>query len=152
DSAIKGLGTTLTALGVEAYKDAGGESVAAAKTAHDAITTLIGFIYDSEKVALEKQEIAASENYIAEKLPAFLQVIERHKDEKANLGDKKTPKLREHYDAYISAVDAFRKATGDDVATKKTAVYTALQALVEDVNGSGSAVASLSSGDKTVVS
>lgn len=152
DSAIKGLGTTLTALGVEAYKDAGGESVAAAKTAHDAITTLIGFIYDSEKVALEKQEIAASENYIAEKLPAFLQVIERHKDEKANLGDKKTPKLREHYDAYISAVDAFRKATGDDVATKKTAVYTALQALVKDVNGSGSAVASLSSGDKTVVS
>ncbi|ECZ8128296.1 autotransporter outer membrane beta-barrel domain-containing protein [Salmonella enterica] len=152
DSAIKGLGTTLTALGVEAYKDAGGESVAAAKTAHDAITTLIGFIYDSEKVALEKQEIAASENYIAEKLPAFLQVIERHKDEKANLGDKKTPKLREHYDAYISAVDAFRKATGDDVATKKTAVYTALQALVGDVNGSGSAVASLSSGDKTVTS
>ncbi|EIM5533196.1 autotransporter outer membrane beta-barrel domain-containing protein, partial [Salmonella enterica subsp. enterica] len=152
DSAIKGLGTTLTALGVEAYKDAGGESVAAAKTAHDAITTLIGFIYDSEKVALEKQEIAASENYIAEKLPAFLQVIERHKDEKANLGDKKTPKLREHYDAYISAVDEFRKATGDDVATKKTAVYTALQALVEDVNGSGSAVASLSSGDKTVTS
>ncbi|EIZ5132061.1 autotransporter outer membrane beta-barrel domain-containing protein [Salmonella enterica] len=152
DSAIKGLGTTLTALGVEAYKDAGGESVAAAKTAHDAITTLIGFIYDSEKVALEKQEIAASENYIAEKLPAFLQVIERHKDEKANLGDKKTPKLREHYDAYISAVDAFRKATGDNVATKKTAVYTALQALVGDVNGSGSAVASLSSGDKTVTS
>ncbi|EEE9947259.1 autotransporter outer membrane beta-barrel domain-containing protein [Salmonella enterica subsp. enterica serovar Uzaramo] len=152
DSAIKGLGATLTALGVEAYKDAGGESVAAAKTAHDAITTLIGFIYDSEKVALEKQEIAASENYIAEKLPAFLQVIERHKDEAINQGSKDSQKLREHYDAYISAVDEFRKATGDDVATKKTAVYTALQALVGDVNGSGSAVASLSTGDKTVVS
>ncbi|EHT6840774.1 hypothetical protein KXL68_005087, partial [Salmonella enterica] len=157
DSAIKektGLQATLTALEAEAYKDAGGEGSAAddVKKAHTAITSLIKFISDSETVALEKQEIAASENYIAEKLPAFLQVIERHKDEKANLGDKKTPKLREHYDAYISAVDEFRKATGDDVATKKTAVYTALQALVEDVNGSGSAVASLSSGDKTVTS
>ncbi|ELN8993451.1 hypothetical protein RZT35_005232, partial [Salmonella enterica] len=157
DSAIKektGLQATLTALEAEAYKDAGGEGSAAddVKKAHTAITSLIKFISDSETVALEKQEIAASENYIAEKLPAFLQVIERHKDEAINQGSKDSQKLREHYDAYISAVDEFRKATGDDVATKKTAVYTALQALVEDVNGSGSAVASLSSGDKTVTS
>ncbi|HIB1592557.1 TPA: autotransporter outer membrane beta-barrel domain-containing protein [Salmonella enterica subsp. enterica serovar Muenchen] len=148
-----GLQATLIALDSEAYSTAGGDSNASdeVKKAHTAITQLVTFISNSEKVALEKQEITASENYIAEKLPAFLQIIERHKDEAINQGTKDSQKLREHYDAYISAVDEFRKTPSD--VTKKTAVYNALNALVTDVNDGGNASSSISnSGEKSQVS
>lgn len=143
-----GLQATLVALDSEAYKIAGGDSGASeeVKKAHTAITQLVNFISNSEKVAMGKQEITASENYIAEKLPAFLQIIERHKDEATNQGTKDSQKLREHYDAYISAVDEFRK-TPNDVA-KKTAVYNALNALVTDVNSGGSASSSVSNSEE----
>ncbi|EDW1489062.1 autotransporter outer membrane beta-barrel domain-containing protein [Salmonella enterica subsp. enterica] len=136
-----GLTATLKALDTLANTDAGDTSAAQpVKDAHTAIGDLLTYIGNSEKVARDNRMLAASESYIAEKLPAFLLVVERHKDEALNQGSDSDKKLREHYAAYLKAVDEFRK---DKTDVKKTSVYTALNQLVSDVNTAGSASASI---------
>ncbi|EAB6034671.1 hypothetical protein LDM01_005824, partial [Salmonella enterica subsp. enterica serovar Java] len=116
-----GLTATLKALDTLANTDAGDTAAAqSVKDAHAAITSLLTYIGNSEKVAQDNRMLAASESYISEKLPAFLLVVERHKDEALNQGTDKDKKLREHYADYLSAVDTFRK---DKTDTNKTAVY-----------------------------
>ncbi|EBW3155406.1 hypothetical protein DPB66_29125, partial [Salmonella enterica subsp. enterica serovar Java] len=145
-----GLTATLKALDTLANTDAGDTAAAqSVKDAHAAITSLLTYIGNSEKVAQDNRMLAASESYISEKLPAFLLVVERHKDEALNQGTDKDKKLREHYADYLSAVDTFRK---DKTDTNKTAVYTALSQLVIDVNAAGSAATSITSdSEKTAV-
>ncbi|ELO0595452.1 autotransporter outer membrane beta-barrel domain-containing protein [Salmonella enterica] len=145
-----GLTATLKALNTLANTDAGDTAAAqSVKDAHAAITSLLNYIGNSEKVAQDNRMLAASESYISEKLPAFLLVVERHKDEALNQGTDKDKKLREHYADYLSAVDTFRK---DKTDKNKTAVYTALSQLVTDVNAAGSAATSITSdSEKTAV-
>ncbi|EIG0951833.1 autotransporter outer membrane beta-barrel domain-containing protein [Salmonella enterica subsp. enterica serovar Muenchen] len=145
-----GLTATLKALNTLANTDAGDTAAAqSVKDAHAAITSLLNYIGNSEKVAQDNRMLAASESYISEKLPAFLLVVERHKDEALNQGTDKDKKLREHYADYLSAVDTFRK---DKTDKNKTAVYTALSQLVIDVNAAGSAATSINSdSEKTAV-
>ncbi len=145
-----GLTATLKALNTLANTDAGDTAAAqSVKDAHAAITSLLNYIGSSEKVAQDNRMLAASESYISEKLPAFLLVVERHKDEALNQGTDKDKKLREHYADYLSAVDTFRK---DKTDKNKTAVYTALSQLVTDVNAAGSAATSITSdSEKTAV-
>ncbi|EFP2800126.1 autotransporter outer membrane beta-barrel domain-containing protein [Salmonella enterica] len=136
-----GLTATLKALDTLANTDVGDATAAQpVKDAHDAIGKLLIYIGNSEKVARDNRMLAASESYIAEKLPAFLLIVERHKDEALNQGTDSEKKLREHYSDYLKAVDEFRK---DKTDIKKTSVYTALNQLVSDVNTSGSASASI---------
>lgn len=139
-----GLTATLKALDTLANTDAGDTAAQPVKDAHTAIGNLLTYIGNSEKVARDNRMLAASESYIAEKLPAFLMIVERHKDEALNQGSDSDKKLREHYAAYLSAVDAFRK---DKTDSNKTSVHTALNQLVSDVNTTGSAAASITSGD-----
>ncbi|EKO1959542.1 autotransporter outer membrane beta-barrel domain-containing protein [Salmonella enterica] len=135
-----GLTATLKALDTLANTDVGAAATQSVKDAHDAIGNLLTYIGNAEKVARDNRMLAASESYIAEKLPAFLLVVERHKDEALNQGSDSDKKLREHYAAYLKAVDEFRK---DKTDVKKTSVYTALNQLVSDVNATGSASASI---------
>ncbi|EII7450262.1 hypothetical protein LHS21_004541, partial [Salmonella enterica subsp. enterica serovar Newport] len=135
-----GLTATLKALDTLANTDVSVAAIQSVKDAHDAIGNLLTYIGNSEKVARDNRMLAASESYIAEKLPAFLLVVERHKDEVLNQGSDSDKKLREHYAAYLKAVDEFRK---DKTDVKKTSVYTALNQLVSDVNDKGSASASI---------
>ncbi|ENG1127949.1 autotransporter outer membrane beta-barrel domain-containing protein [Salmonella enterica subsp. enterica serovar Newport] len=136
-----GLTATLKALDALANTDAGDTSAAQnVKDAHAAISSLLNYIGNSEKVARDNRMLAASESYISEKLPAFLLVVERHKDEPLNQGTDKDKKLREHYADYLSAVDTFRK---DKTDKNKTAVYTALSQLVTDADTTGSASTSI---------
>lgn len=135
-----GLTATLKALDTLANTDVGVAATQSVKDAHDAIGNLLTYIGNSEKVARDNRMLAASESYIAEKLPAFLLIVERHKDEALNQGTDSEKKLREHYSDYLKAVDEFRK---DKTDIKKTSVYTALNQLVSDVNTSGSASASI---------
>ncbi|ELZ8477928.1 autotransporter outer membrane beta-barrel domain-containing protein [Salmonella enterica] len=135
-----GLAATLKALDTLANTDVGSAATQPVKDAHDAIGNLLTYIGNAEKVARDNRMLAASESYIAEKLPAFLLVVERHKDEVLNQGSDSDKKLREHYAAYLKAVDEFRK---DKTDVKKTSVYTALNQLVSDVNDKGSASASI---------
>ncbi|EAB4413751.1 autotransporter outer membrane beta-barrel domain-containing protein [Salmonella enterica] len=135
-----GLTATLKALDTLANTDVGSAATQSVKDAHDAIGNLLTYIGNAEKVARDNRMLAASESYIAEKLPAFLLVVERHKDEALNQGSDSDKKLREHYAAYLKAVDEFRK---DKTDVKKTSVYTALNELVSDVNATGSASASI---------
>ncbi|EGI6329888.1 autotransporter outer membrane beta-barrel domain-containing protein [Salmonella enterica subsp. enterica serovar Adelaide] len=145
-----GLTATLKALDTLANADAGDTAAAqSVKDAHAAITSLLNYIGKSEKVAQDNRMLAASESYISEKLPAFLLVVERHKDEALNQGTDKDKKLREHYADYLSVVDTFRK---DKTDKNKTDVYTALSQLVTDVNAAGSAATSITSdSEKTAV-
>ncbi|EPC0218991.1 autotransporter outer membrane beta-barrel domain-containing protein [Salmonella enterica subsp. enterica serovar Newport] len=135
-----GLTATLKALDTLANTDVGVTATQSVTDAHDAIGNLLTYIGNAEKVARDNRMLAASESYIAEKLPAFLLVVERHKDEALNQGSDSDKKLREHYAAYLKAVDEFRK---DKTDVKKTSVYTALNQLVSDVNSTGSASASI---------
>ncbi|EOV0239395.1 autotransporter outer membrane beta-barrel domain-containing protein [Salmonella enterica] len=138
-----GLVDTLKALDTLANTDAGDTAATQpVKDAHAAIGKLLTYIAGSEKVAQDNRMLAANESYISEKLPAFLLVVERHKDETLNQGTDKDKKLREHYAAYLSAVDTFIKEKTDG---NKTSVYTALHQLVTDVTDKGSAVASITS-------
>ncbi|EAV3689547.1 autotransporter outer membrane beta-barrel domain-containing protein [Salmonella enterica] len=137
-----GLTATLKALDTLVNTDVGDTAAQPVKDAHTAIGNLLTYIGNSEKVARDNRMLAASESYIAEKLPAFLLIVERHKDEALNQGSDSDKKLREHYAAYLSAVDTFRK---DKTDTNKTSVYTALNQLVSDVNTAGSAAASITS-------
>ncbi|ELC2816038.1 autotransporter outer membrane beta-barrel domain-containing protein [Salmonella enterica] len=138
-----GLVDTLKALDTLANTDAGDTTAAQpVKDAHAVIGKLLTYIVGSEKVAQDNRMLAANESYISEKLPAFLLVVERHKDETLNQGTDKDKKLREHYAAYLSAVDTFIKEKTDG---NKTSVYTALHQLVTDVTDKGSAVASITS-------
>ncbi|ECJ9599494.1 autotransporter outer membrane beta-barrel domain-containing protein [Salmonella enterica] len=138
-----GLAATFNALDTLANTDAGDSAAAQpVKDAHKAIGDLLTYIGNSEKVARDNRMLAASESYIAEKLPAFLLIVERHKDQALNQGSDSDRKLREHYSAYLSAVDTFRK---DKTDTNKTSVYTALNQLVSDVNTAGSAAVSITS-------
>lgn len=135
-----GLTATLKELDTLANTDVGSAAAQSVKDAHDAIGNLLTYIGNAEKVARDNRMLAASESYIAEKLPAFLLVVERHKDEALNQGSDSDKKLREHYAAYLKAVDEFRK---DKTDVKKTSVYTALNQLVSDVSATGSASVSI---------
>lgn len=141
-----GLLDTLKTLDTLANTDAGDTAATqSVKDAHAAIGKLLTYIAGSEKVAQDNRMLAANESYISEKLPAFLLVVERHKDETLNQGTDKDKKLREHYAAYLQAVTELQSAEVDKKAEKKTAVYTALNQLVTDVTDKGSAVASITS-------
>ncbi|EKO1025219.1 autotransporter outer membrane beta-barrel domain-containing protein, partial [Salmonella enterica subsp. enterica] len=104
----------------------------------------------SYKVLQEQQKQAAAENYIQEKLPSFLTLVEKYKKADGNTdADKKknADKLDGKYQSYIQAVKDYRDASDKDKSGKKAAVYTALNALV-----TAAGTATIDAGDKTAVS
>lgn len=123
-----GLKDLLVALDTQAFTSAGGISATDdAKKAHEAVQAYFGYLSASYNVAQEQQKQAAAENYIQEKLPAFLKVVEQYKNAEGNTGDDK---LEGKYDKYIEAVKSYRDAKEEEKTSEKTKVYSALDALV----------------------
>lgn len=128
-AATTGLKDLLVALDKQAFTSAGGASEATddAKKAHEAVLAYFGYLSASYNVAQEQQKQAAAENYIQEKLPAFLKVVEQYKNAEGNTGDDK---LEGKYNKYIEAVKNYRDAKEEEKASEKTKVYSALDTLV----------------------
>lgn len=128
-AATTGLKDLLVALDKQAFTSAGGASEATddAKKAHEAVQAYFGYLSASYNVAQEQQKQAAAENYIQEKLPAFLKVVEQYKNAEGNTGDDK---LEGKYNKYIEAVKNYRDAKEEEKASEKTKVYSALDDLV----------------------
>ncbi|EDV3839201.1 hypothetical protein CSM73_004958, partial [Salmonella enterica subsp. diarizonae] len=128
-AATTGLKDLLVALDKQAFTSAGGASGATddAKKAHEAVQAYFGYLSASYNVAQEQQKQAAAENYIQEKLPAFLKVVEHYKNAEGNTGDDK---LEGKYNNYIEAVKNYRDAEEKDKPSEKTKVYNALKELV----------------------
>ncbi|HFW5352807.1 TPA: autotransporter outer membrane beta-barrel domain-containing protein [Salmonella enterica subsp. diarizonae serovar 48:i:z] len=129
-AAKTGLKDLLVALDKQAFTSAGGTSGVTddAKKAHEAVQAYFDYLSASYNVAQEQQKQAAAENYIQEKLPAFLKVVEQYKNAVGNTGDDK---LEGKYNKYIEAVKNYRDAEEKDKPSEKTNVYNALKELVE---------------------
>ncbi|EAO0951895.1 autotransporter outer membrane beta-barrel domain-containing protein [Salmonella enterica] len=150
-SSIKTTKDAVAALEVQAIASAGGASASDdAKKADAAVKAYATYLDASYKVLQEQQKQAAAENYIQEKLPSFLTLVEKYKKADGNTdADKKknADKLDGKYQSYIQAVKDYRDASDKDKSGKKAAVYTALNALV-----TAAGTATIDAGDKTAVS
>lgn len=150
-SSIEKTKNAVVALEAQAIKSAGGATASdAAKKADAAVKAYAAYLDKSYKVIQEQQKQAAAENYIQEKLPDFLTLVERYKKANGNTASDKTEnasKLDGKYDAYIKAVKDYRDAKESDKPDKKTAVYTALNSLVTTAG-----TATISDADKAKVS
>ncbi|EEO7838197.1 autotransporter outer membrane beta-barrel domain-containing protein [Salmonella enterica] len=150
-SSIKATKNAVAALEAQAIKSAGGASASDdAKKADAAVKAYATYLDASYKVLQEQQKQAAAENYIQEKLPSFLTLVEKYKKADGNTdADKKknADKLDGKYQSYIQAVKDYRDASDKDKSGKKAAVYTALNALV-----TAAGTATIDAGDKTAVS
>lgn len=134
---VKSINATKSAvvtLEEQAIKSAGDSAASdAAKKADAAVKAYAAYLDASYKVLQEQQKQAAAENYIQEKLPSFLTLVEKYKKADGNTdADKKknADKLDGKYQSYIQAVNEYRNASDKDKSGKKAAVYTALNALV----------------------
>ncbi|EAU4681302.1 autotransporter outer membrane beta-barrel domain-containing protein [Salmonella enterica] len=149
-SSIKTTKDAVTALEAQAIASAGGASASDdAKKADAAVKAYATYLDASYKVLQEQQKQAAAENYIQEKLPGFLTLVEKYKKADGNTDadkGKNAGKLDGTYDAYIKAVKDYRDASDKEKPGKKTAVYTALHALV-----TAAGTATIDEGDKTAV-
>ncbi|ECN8543092.1 autotransporter outer membrane beta-barrel domain-containing protein [Salmonella enterica subsp. enterica serovar Newport] len=149
-SSIKTTKDAVAALEVQAIASAGGASASDdAKKADAAVKAYATYLDASYKVLQEQQKQAAAENYIQEKLPSFLTLVEKYKKADGNTDadkGKNAGKLDGTYDAYIKAVKDYRDASDKEKPGKKTAVYTALHALV-----TAAGTATIDDGDKTAV-
>ncbi|EBK1959850.1 autotransporter outer membrane beta-barrel domain-containing protein [Salmonella enterica] len=149
-SSIKTTKDAVAALEVQAIASAGGASASDdAKKADAAVKAYATYLDASYKVLQEQQKQAAAENYIQEKLPGFLTLVEKYKKADGNTdADKKknADKLDGKYQSYIQAVKDYRDASDKEKPGKKTAVYTALNALV-----TAAGTATIDEGDKTAV-
>ncbi|HAF1420791.1 TPA: autotransporter outer membrane beta-barrel domain-containing protein [Salmonella enterica] len=149
-SSIKTTKDAVVALEVQAIASAGGTDASEeAKKADAAVKAYATYLDASYKVLQEQQKQAAAENYIQEKLPGFLTLVEKYKKADGNTdADKSTNagKLDGKYQSYIQAVKDYRDASDNDKPGKKTAVYTALNALV-----TAAGTATIDEGDKTAV-
>lgn len=149
-SSIKATKDAVAALEAQAIKSAGGASASDdAKKADAAVKAYATYLDASYKVLQEQQKQAAAENYIQEKLPGFLTLVEKYKKADGNTDadkSKNASKLDGTYDAYIKAVKDYRDASDKEKPGKKTAVYTALNALV-----TAAGTATIDEGDKTAV-
>lgn len=101
-----------------------------------AVTAYKTYLKNYYEVAKLQSQQTAIEHYIQERLPAFLKVVEANRKAQGNTdadaGINKT-KLDGLYTSFTSAVKDYKAATSDsDKATKKTAVYTQLNALVAE--------------------
>ncbi|ENL0803458.1 autotransporter outer membrane beta-barrel domain-containing protein [Salmonella enterica] len=149
-SSIKTTKDAVVALELQAVKSAGGVSASDdAKKADAAVKAYAAYLDASYKVLQEQQKQAAAENYIQEKLPGFLTLVEKYKKAAGNTDadkSKNAGKLDGTYDAYIKAVKDYRDASDNDKPGKKAAVYTALNALV-----TAAGTATIDDGDKTAI-
>ncbi|EDJ1206113.1 hypothetical protein GEX85_05290 [Salmonella enterica] len=149
-SSIKTTKDAVVALELQAVKSAGGDSASDdAKKADAAVKAYATYLGVSYKVLQEQQKQAAAENYIQEKLPGFLTLVEKYKKADGNTDadkGKNAGKLDGTYDAYIKAVKDYRDASDKEKPGKKMAVYTALHALV-----TAAGTATIDEGDKTAV-
>lgn len=149
-SSIKTTKDAVVALEAQAIASAGGTDASEeAKKADAAVKAYATYLDASYKVLQEQQKQAAAENYIQEKLPGFLTLVEKYKKADGNTdADKSTNagKLDGKYQSYIQAVKDYRDASDNDKPGKKTAVYTALNALV-----TAAGTATIDEGDKTAV-
>ncbi|EEM3073536.1 autotransporter outer membrane beta-barrel domain-containing protein, partial [Salmonella enterica subsp. enterica serovar Java] len=149
-SSIKTTKDAVTALEVQAIASAGGTDASdEAKKADAAVKAYATYLGASYKVLQEQQKQAAAENYIQEKLPGFLTLVEKYKKADGNTDadkSKNATKLDGTYDAYIKAVKDYRDASDKEKPGKKTAVYTALNALV-----TAAGTATIDDSDKTAV-
>ncbi|EBX2068577.1 hypothetical protein DRE43_28960, partial [Salmonella enterica subsp. enterica serovar Java] len=149
-SSIKTTKDAVTALEAQAIASAGGTDASdEAKKADAAVKAYATYLDASYKVLQEQQKQAAAENYIQEKLPGFLTLVEKYKKADGNTDadkSKNAGKLDGTYDAYIKAVKDYRDASDKEKPGKKTAVYTALNALV-----TAAGTATIDEGDKTAV-
>ncbi|EHU7138100.1 hypothetical protein KZK14_004048, partial [Salmonella enterica] len=150
-SSVEATKNAVLALDAQALKSAGGETASeAAKKANAALTAYANYLDRSYKIVQEQQKQAAAENYIQEKLPGFLRLVEQYKKADGNTDsdqDKNGLKLDGKYGTYIQAVKDYRDAKEADKSVKKTAVYTALNALVTTAG-----TAAISEADKAKVS
>ncbi|AXC66981.1 hypothetical protein DOE63_16495 [Salmonella enterica subsp. diarizonae serovar 59:z10:-] len=150
-SSIEKTKNAVVALEAQAIKSAGDAAASdAAKKADAAVKAYAAYLDKSYKVIQEQQKQAAAENYIQEKLPDFLTLVERYKKADGNTASDKTEnasKLDGKYDAYIKAVKDYRDAKESDKPDKKTVVYTALNSLVTTAG-----TATISDADKAKVS
>ncbi|EFO7853608.1 autotransporter outer membrane beta-barrel domain-containing protein [Salmonella enterica] len=149
-SSIKTTKDAVTALEAQAIASAGGTDASdEAKKADAAVKAYATYLGASYKVLQEQQKQAAAENYIQEKLPGFLTLVEKYKKADGNTdADKSTNagKLDGKYQSYIQAVKDYRDASDNDKPGKKAAVYTALNELV-----TAAGTATIDEGDKTAV-
>lgn len=149
-SSIKTTKDAVVALEAQAIASAGGTDASEeAKKADAAVKAYATYLDASYKVLQEQQKQAAAENYIQEKLPGFLTLVEKYKKADGNTDadkSKNAGKLDGTYDAYIKAVKDYRDASDKEKPGKKTAVYTALHALV-----AAAGTATIDEGDKTAV-
>ncbi|EIK9507682.1 autotransporter outer membrane beta-barrel domain-containing protein [Salmonella enterica] len=149
-SSIKTTKDAVVALEAQAIASAGGtEASEEAKKADAAVKAYATYLGASYKVLQEQQKQAAAENYIQEKLPGFLTLVEKYKKADGNTDadkSKNAGKLDGTYDAYIKAVKDYRDASDKEKPGKKMAVYTALHALV-----TAAGTATIDEGDKTAV-
>ncbi|EKF3854735.1 autotransporter outer membrane beta-barrel domain-containing protein [Salmonella enterica] len=149
-SSIKATKDAVAALEVQAIASAGGSGASEdTKKADVAVKAYVTYLDASHNVLQEQQKQAAAENYIQEKLPGFLTLVEKYKKANGNTVSDKTEnakKLDGKYDAYIKAVKDYRDASDKDKPGKKAAVYTALDALV-----TAAGTATIDGGDKTAV-
>lgn len=149
-SSIKTTKDAVVALEAQAIASAGGTDASEeAKKADAAVKAYATYLDASYKVLQEQQKQAAAENYIQEKLPGFLTLVEKYKKADGNTDadkSKNAGKLDGTYDAYIKAVKDYRDASDKEKPDKKTAVYTALHALV-----TAAGTATIDEGDKTAV-
>ncbi|EBU8673423.1 hypothetical protein DLR41_26570, partial [Salmonella enterica subsp. enterica serovar Panama] len=134
---VKSINATKSAvvtLEEQAIKSAGNSAASdAAKKADAAVKAYAAYLDASYKVLQEQQKQAAAENYIQEKLPGFLTLVEKYKKAAGNTDpDKNTnaTKLDGKYQLYIQAVKDYRNAEAKDKPGKKNDVYSALNALV----------------------
>ncbi|EBV8394845.1 autotransporter outer membrane beta-barrel domain-containing protein [Salmonella enterica] len=149
-SSIKMTKDAVVALEAQAIASAGGTDASDdAKKADAAVKAYATYLDASYKVLQEQQKQAAAENYIQEKLPGFLTLVEKYKKADGNTdADKSTNagKLDGKYQSYIQAVKDYRDASDKEKPGKKAAVYTALNELV-----TAAGTATIDDGDKTAV-
>ncbi|EDS8890382.1 autotransporter outer membrane beta-barrel domain-containing protein [Salmonella enterica] len=121
-------------LETQAKKSAGDSGMSdKAKKAAAAVDAYGAYLDASYNVLQEQQKQAAAENYIQEKLPGFLKLVEEYKKATGNTDSDKAgnaKKLDGKYNAYIQAVKDYRNAETKDKPARKNGVYTALDALV----------------------
>ncbi|EHL2852493.1 autotransporter outer membrane beta-barrel domain-containing protein [Salmonella enterica subsp. enterica serovar Hvittingfoss] len=150
-SSVKATKDAVLVLDAQALTSAGGGAASdAAKKADAALKAYANYLEKSYQIVQEQQKQAAAENYIQEKLPGFLRLVEQYKKADGNTDSDKVKngsKLDGKYATYIQAVKDYRDAKEADKLVKKTAVYTALNDLVTTAG-----TAAISDSDKAKVS
>ncbi|EKK3318894.1 hypothetical protein PMI54_004208, partial [Salmonella enterica] len=138
---VSSIQTTINAvsdLEKQAKTSAGGEGASDdAKKVDAAVGAYATYLNASWNVLQEQQKQAAAENYIQEKLPSFLTLVEKYKKAAGNTDpdkDTNATKLDGKYQLYIQAVKNYRNAEAKDKPGKKNDVYSALDALVKAAN------------------